>query len=108
MDENIGFVVRMDEDMGDMYVHAWSMCTAIAKSLRKTGGAPRAARSLLVGSRGDIVGACSLAAASHFSFSYRRVVARWDSSFVVEGPELDSFFSLISFFFPLRLWFEGF
>jgi hypothetical protein len=75
--------------------------------LWKTGGAPRAARSLLVGSRGDIVGACSLAAAFHFSFSYRRAVARWDSSFVVEGPELDSFF-LISFFSPPRLWFEGF
>jgi hypothetical protein len=108
MDENIGFVVRMDEDMGDMYVHAWSMCTAIAKSLWKTGGAPRAARSLLVGSRGDIVGACSLAVASHLIFPYRRVVARWDSSFVVEGPELDSFFFNFKFFFPLRLWFEGF
>jgi hypothetical protein len=54
----------------------------------------------LVGSRGDIVGACSLAAAALFSFSYRRVVAGWDSSFVVEGPELDSFFFLISFFSP--------
>jgi hypothetical protein len=76
--------------------------------LWKTGGAQRAARSLLVGSPGDIVGACSLAASSHFSFSYRRVVARWDSSFVVEGPEFDSFFLLISFFSPSRLWFEGF